>query len=158
MESVRVGIIGGSGYAGGELARLLVGHPAVELSYIASRSLAGQPIEAGAPGLRGLVSLRYEPVDTAAIAERCEVVFLAVPHGVAAELAPPLLAAGCKVIDIGADFRLRDVQTYAAYYGAPHARPDLVAEAVYGLPELYREAIRTARLVGNPGCYPAGTL
>lgn len=157
-ERVRVGIVGGSGYAGGELARLLSLHPGAQLTYIASRKLAGQPIEAGAPGLRGRFKLVYEPLDLPAMAERCDIIFLAVPHGVAIELALPLLGAGRRVIDIGADFRLKDPAAYESWYHAPHGRADLLQEAVYGLPELHRETVRTARLVGNPGCYPTGTI
>ncbi|MDI6870716.1 MAG: N-acetyl-gamma-glutamyl-phosphate reductase [Bacillota bacterium] len=155
MEEVRVGIVGASGYTGGELLRLLVGHPQVEVAAVTSRSLAGRLVGEAFPSLgASYPRLAFAPTDSPEAVAGCDVVFLTVPSGVAMTLAPPLLAAGARVIDLGADFRFREAAVYAAWYGQPHACPDLLAEAVYGLPEFFREEIRKARLVGNPGCYP----
>jgi N-acetyl-gamma-glutamyl-phosphate reductase len=150
---IKVGIVGGTGYTGVELLRLLAQHPEVELRAITSRKEAGLPVADMYPSLRGHVDLAFVAPDDAALTD-CDVVFFATPHGVAMAQARELLAAGVKVIDLAADFRLKDVAVFEQWYGMPHACPDLLAEAVYGLPELHREAIRTARIVGNPGCYP----
>ncbi len=150
---VKIGIVGGTGYTGVELIRLLAGHPAAEIATITSRGEAGTPVEEIFPNLRGKVALRFTAPDTAEL-RRCDIVFFATPNGIAMRQARELLDAGVRVIDLAADFRLRDPQVWEQWYGEPHACPDLLAEAVYGLPELNRAAIRAARLVANPGCYP----
>lgn len=150
---IKAGIVGGTGYTGVELLRLLAQHPDVELQAITSRSEAGMPVARMFPSLRGRVDLAFsEP--SLDVLGACDVVFFATPHGVAMKQAPELLAHGVKVIDLGADFRLKDIATFERWYGMPHSCPDILAEAVYGLPEVNREAIRRARIVGNPGCYP----
>src|SRR5690606_5544932 len=156
--TVRVGIVGGTGYAGGELMRILSQHPEAQVVYAASRTQAGQPVAATHPGLSGIIDLEYEPIDAAVMAERCDVVFLAVPHGASLPLAAELLPTGVRVIDIGSDFRFRDPAEYERWYGREHGRPELLKDAVYGLPELHREELRTARLVANPGCYPTSVI
>jgi len=158
IMTVRVGIVGGTGYAGGELMRIISQHPGAQVVYAASRNQAGQAVAATHPGLAGIVDLEYEPIDTAAMAARCDVVFLAVPHGASMSLAAELVAQGVKVVDIGTDFRFRDPAEYRRWYGRDHQQTELLQEAVYGLPELHREAIKAARLVANPGCYPTSVL
>ncbi len=150
---IKVGIVGGTGYTGVELLRLLAQHPEAQLAAITSRKEAGMPVADMYPSLRGRVSLAFcDPADAALSA--CDVVFFATPHGVAMAQARELLAAGVKVIDLAADFRLKDTAVFERWYKMPHGCPDLLAEAVYGLPEVNREAIRRARLIGLPGCYP----
>lgn len=149
----KVGIVGGTGYTGVELLRLLAAHPEVELSVITSRSEAGTRVDEMFPSLRGHVDLSFCEPDQSALAD-CDLVFFATPNGVAMQSVPALLEAGVKVIDLAADFRLQDVEEWAQWYGQPHACPEILAEAVYGLPEINREAIKSARLVANPGCYP----
>ncbi|MHB1667699.1 MAG: N-acetyl-gamma-glutamyl-phosphate reductase [Thiomonas sp.] len=153
MSAVRIGIVGGTGYTGVELLRLLLRHPQAELLAITSRKEAGQPVADMFPSLRGHTDLRFSTPDEAPLAQ-CDLVFFATPHGVAMNQAHSLLAAGVRIIDLAADFRLRDTAAFEHWYGMPHACPDLLAEAAYGLPELNREAIRKARIVANPGCYP----
>lgn len=150
---IKVGIVGGTGYTGVELLRLLAQHPGVELTAITSRSESGMPVSKMFPNLRGRVNLAFsEPsLDTLGA---CDVVFFATPHGVAMKQTPELLERGVKVIDLGADFRLKDLAQFEKWYGMPHSCPDILEEAVYGLPEVNRDAIRTARVIGNPGCYP----
>jgi N-acetyl-gamma-glutamyl-phosphate reductase len=150
---IKAGIVGGTGYTGVELLRLLAGHPQVEIVAITSRSEEGLPVAEMYPSLRGHVSLSFSTPDAAKLSE-CDVVFFATPHGVAMSQARELLAAGVKIIDLAADFRLKDVAQFEKWYGMPHACPDILEEAVYGLPEIHREAIRTARVIGLPGCYP----
>ncbi len=153
LTMIRVGIVGGTGYTGVELLRLLAQHPHVEIIAITSRKEAGLDVCELFPSLRGRLSLKFsEPAD--AQLEKCDVVFFATPHGVAMEQARALLSAGVKVIDLAADFRLRDPAEFERWYKTPHTCVDLLAEAVYGLPEVNREAIRSARLIGLPGCYP----
>jgi len=154
---IKVGIVGGTGYTGVELLRLLSSHPHVQLTAITSRKEDGLPVADLFPSLRGKVDLAFSAPDKADLT-RCDVVFFATPHGVAMEQAPALLAAGVKVIDLAADFRLKNPATFEQWYKMPHACPALLEEAVYGLPELNREAIRTARLIANPGCYPTTML
>ena len=150
---IKVGIVGGTGYTGVELLRLLVQHPHVELTAITSRGEAGTLVADMFPSLRGRVALKFaDPKD--APLDRCDVVFFATPNGIAMQQARPLLDAGVRVIDLAADFRIKDIASWEKWYGMTHAAPDLVAEAVYGLPEVNRETIRKARLVANPGCYP----
>jgi N-acetyl-gamma-glutamyl-phosphate reductase len=150
---IKAGIVGGTGYTGVELLRLLAQHPAVELTAITSRSESGTAVDAVFGSLRGHLDLRFTQPDDPAL-RACDVVFFATPHGVAMNQARELLSAGARIIDLAADFRLRDPAQFAAWYKMPHACPELLAEAVYGLPELGREAIRGARIVAAPGCYP----
>nr|VFJ73440.1 MAG: N-acetyl-gamma-glutamyl-phosphate reductase [Candidatus Kentron sp. FW] len=150
---IRVGIVGGTGYTGVELLRLLVRHPEVSLAVITSRAEAGNPVAEIFPSLRGHVDLVFREPDTKALTG-CDVVFFATPNGTAMQHAPALLEAGCRIIDLAADFRLRDPAVWEAWYEMPHACPALLADAVYGLPELDRAAIRSAPIVANPGCYP----
>lgn len=153
---VKVGIVGGTGYTGVELLRLLVQHPEVELTTITSRAEAGSAVSDMFPSLRGRVSLKFSDPATAPLRE-CQLVFFATPNGVAMQQTRALLDAGVRVIDLAADFRIKDIALWEKWYGMSHAAPDLVAEAVYGLPELNRERIKLARLVANPGCYPTAT-
>jgi len=150
---IQVGIVGGTGYTGVELLRLLAQHPEVRLSAITSRAEAGSAVAEMFPSLRGRVDLRFtEPAE--APLKDCDLVFFATPNGVAMQQAGALLDAGVRVIDLAADFRIKDVSLWEKWYGMKHAAPSLVAEAVYGLPEKNRAAIKKARLVANPGCYP----
>ena len=156
MSSTRkfkIGIVGGTGYTGVELLRLLVQHPDVEPTAVTSRTEAGHSVTAMYPNLRGYLDLAFSEPDVAALA-KCDLVFFATPNGVAMKMVPELLAANVRVIDLAADFRLRDPEVWKTWYGMPHACTDILQEAVYGLPETNREAIRSARLVANPGCYP----
>jgi len=150
---IRAGIIGGTGYTGVELLRLLAQHPQVELAVITSRGEAGRPVADLFPNLRGRVDLAFSEPDDKSLAA-CDVVFSATPNGVAMTHARQLLDAGTKLIDLAADFRLKDPAVWEKWYGMPHACPELLAEAVYGLPEIHRDKITKARLVANPGCYP----
>jgi N-acetyl-gamma-glutamyl-phosphate reductase len=153
VKMIKVGIVGGTGYTGVELLRLLAMHPQVDLKAITSRADAGTPVSQMFPSLRGYVDLPFVHPDQAHL-EKCDLVFFATPNGIAMQQVRALLDAGVKVIDLAADFRLRDIPTWEKWYGMSHACPDLVAEAVYGLPEVNRAQIKTARLVANPGCYP----
>ncbi len=150
---IKVGIVGGTGYTGVELLRLLAQHPEVELTAITSRGEAGTAVADMFPSLRGRVSLRFVEPQAAAL-DRCDAVFFATPNGVAMGGAKALLGAGVRVIDLAADFRIKDVAEWEKWYGMRHVAAELVADAVYGLPEVNREKIRAARLVANPGCYP----
>lgn len=153
---IKVGIVGGTGYTGVELLRLLAQHPQVELRVITSRSEAGMPVSDMFPNLRGHCDLKFSEPDLDTLAA-CDVVFFATPHGVAMKTAPDLIARGVRVIDLGADFRIKDIPVWEQWYGMEHTCPDLVQQAVYGLPELNREAIAKAQLVGCAGCYPTAT-
>lgn len=153
QNKIKVGIVGGTGYTGVELLRLLVLHPGVEIAYITSRGEAGQRVSDMFPSLRGYVNLPFTDPAQADLAS-CDVVFFATPNGIAMQQTRALLDAGVRVIDLAADFRIQDVSEWEKWYGMTHACPDLIAEAVYGLPELNREKIASARLVANPGCYP----
>jgi len=150
---MRIGIIGGSGYTGVELLRLLSDRDDVELVFISSRAQAGNPVCDLFPNLRGHVKLAFSDPDDV-LDTACDLVFFATPSGTAMHQAPALLDKGVRIIDLSADFRLKDVPTWEKWYGQTHACPALVEEAVYGLPELFREQIASARLVANPGCYP----
>jgi N-acetyl-gamma-glutamyl-phosphate reductase len=154
---IEVGIVGGTGYTGAELLRLLVRHPQVALRAITSRGEAGTRVDVMFPSLRGHTDLSFVAPEQAQL-QRCDVVFFATPHGVAMQQAPALLAAGVRIVDLAADFRLRDPGEFRRWYRMEHACEDLVAQAVYGLPELGRAALRGARLVANPGCYPTAVL
>jgi N-acetyl-gamma-glutamyl-phosphate reductase len=150
---IKVGIVGGTGYTGVELLRLLAAHPEVQLTAITSRKEDGLPVADMFPSLRGHVDLAFSAPDKADLS-KCDVVFFATPHGVAMAQAPELLKAGVKVIDLAADFRIKDQASFEKWYKIPHTAPELLEEAVYGLAELNREDIKKARLVANPGCYP----
>ena len=150
---LKVGIVGGTGYTGVELLRLLAGHPQVQLHAITSRADAGTPVSQMFPSLRGFVDLPFTHPESAHL-DQCDVVFFATPNGIAMQQTRTLLDAGVKVIDLAADFRIKDIAVWEKWYGMTHACPDLVAEAVYGLPEVNRAQIKQARLVANPGCYP----
>ncbi|MGD8999033.1 MAG: N-acetyl-gamma-glutamyl-phosphate reductase [Granulosicoccaceae bacterium] len=150
---IKVGVVGGTGYTGVELLRLLAGHPEVAVQCITSRSEAGMPVAELFPSLRGHLDLPFSTPDPAVLGA-CDVVFFATPNGVAMKMTPELLEAGVRVIDLAADFRLKDAALWEQWYGEPHACPELIDEAVYGLCEINREAVSGARLVANPGCYP----
>ena len=150
---IKAGIVGGTGYTGIELLRILVRHPRVELAVITSRKEAGVPVAKLFPSLRGAVSLEFSDPAKVDLA-RCDLVFFATPNAVAMSEAPALLKAGVRVVDLSADFRIRAVTEWEQWYKVKHAAPELLAEAVYGLPEVHRARIKSARLVANPGCYP----
>ena len=150
---IRAGIVGGTGYTGVELLRLLTLHKQVDITVVTSRSDAGKRVDTVYPSLRGLVDVVFTPPEIELLAE-CDVVFFATPNGTAMLMAEQLLARGVKVIDLSADFRLKDAAEWSRWYGMEHACPDLIKQAVYGLPEMNREAIRTTKLLACPGCYP----
>jgi N-acetyl-gamma-glutamyl-phosphate reductase len=154
---IRVGIYGGSGYTGQELLRLLIGHPGAKVVAATSRRFAGVPVAEVYPVFSGRSDLAYTDASPDEMAALADLVFLALPHGVSMEVAPLFLQAGRKVIDLSADFRIRDAASYEAWYGR-HTTAGTIREAVYGLPELYRDRIRTSRLVANPGCYPTSII
>ncbi|MEY4245616.1 MAG: hypothetical protein RLZZ245_3201 [Verrucomicrobiota bacterium] len=161
MNRIKTAIVGASGYTGMELLRLLLGHPGVELVAATSRQEAGKSVGAVFPRFRKAVGAELEfiePDPDAIAATGAKVAFLALPHGVAAEIARALLARGLRVIDLSADFRLRDAAVYEEFYGHPHPAPDLLVEAVYGLPEIRANELRAARLIAAPGCYPTSIL
>lgn len=149
----KIGIVGATGYTGVELLRILATHPQVEITFVTSRANAGTRVDSMFPNLRGFIDLSFSDPKGEELAD-CDLVFFATPNGIAMQQAKALLTAGTKVIDLAADFRFNDVDLWSQWYGMTHACPELLEEAVYGLPELNREAIKTARLVGNPGCYP----
>lgn len=160
-KSKRAAIVGASGYSGEELVRLLLHHPRVELAAITSRQYAGQTVAQVFPKFANHPQsrvLRFTEPKAELLARQADVAFLALPHGVAAEFAVPLLQAGCAVIDLSADFRLRSAGVYKEFYGHDHPAPELLARAVYGLPEVYRKEIQGALLIASPGCYPTSIL
>jgi N-acetyl-gamma-glutamyl-phosphate reductase len=150
---IKAGVVGGTGYTGVELLRLLVAHPEVELGVITSRSEAGRPVADLFPNLRGCTELEFTAPDAGQL-EACDLVFFATPNGTAMTLVPALLEAGVRVIDLAADFRFGNAADWEQWYGIPHACPQFLDEAVYGLTEVNRDAVATARIVANPGCYP----
>jgi N-acetyl-gamma-glutamyl-phosphate reductase len=154
---INVGIIGASGYTGAELARILCNHPEVRITVVTSRQNAGRPLSEIFPSLRGKVDLICENLSPAELCKKADFFFTAVPHKTAMDLVPDLLATGKKVVDLSADYRLRNVSIYEEWY-QPHSSSQLLGEAVYGLPELYRHSISGARLVANPGCYPTSII
>jgi len=156
-NKIKVGIVGGTGYTGVELLRLLAIHPDVELTVITSRGEVGMPVADMFPSLRGYVDLAFADPATANL-NACDVVFFATPHGVAMSQAQALLAANVKVIDLAADFRLQDTAVFEKWYKMPHSCPDILTKAVYGIPELNREQIKSSQVIGNPGCYPTTVL
>lgn len=153
---IKVGIVGGTGYTGVELLRLLAQHPMVDVAAITSRGEAGTAVADMFPSLRGRVALKFSDPKDAPL-DRCDLVFFATPNGIAMQQTGALLAAGARVIDLAADFRIKDIAVWEKWYGTTHAAPELVEEAVYGLPEVNRDQIKAARLVANPGCYPTAT-
>jgi N-acetyl-gamma-glutamyl-phosphate reductase len=150
---VKVAVVGASGYTGAELLRLLVNHPGVEVVCVTARQHAGAKISSVFPSLAGRIDLVCEPLEPLELGGRAELFFTALPHQSAMAAVPVLLASGAKVVDLSADYRLHDAAVYEAWYQA-HTSPELLGEAVYGLPELYRAQVKDARLVANPGCYP----
>ncbi|PKO46558.1 MAG: N-acetyl-gamma-glutamyl-phosphate reductase [Betaproteobacteria bacterium HGW-Betaproteobacteria-22] len=156
-NKIKVGIVGGTGYTGVELLRLLALHPHVELMVITSRGEAGLPVADMFPSLRGYIDLAFSDPATADYSA-CDVVFFATPHGVAMSQAQALLDANVKIIDLAADFRLQDTAVFEQWYKMPHSCPQILNEAVYGLPEINRAQIKSAKVVGNPGCYPTTVL
>ena len=160
-KKLKIGIVGGTGYTGVELLRLLALHPQAELTCITSRGDAGLPVADMFPSLRGFVDLKFsDPASEIATADlsACDVVFFATPHGVAMSQAEILLKANVKIIDLAADFRLQDTSVFEQWYKMPHTCADILKDAIYGIPELYREKIKNANVIGNPGCYPTTVL
>jgi N-acetyl-gamma-glutamyl-phosphate reductase len=158
VDRIRVAVAGASGYMGAELLRLLLVHPRVTLTGVTSERLAGTPLAQAYPHLRGLSDLAFHDLDASWLADVADVVFLALPHMESQRAVPLLRARGRKVVDLSADYRLRDPEDYVTWYKAPHIDPAGLAEAVYGLPELHRKAIAGAGLVASPGCYPMGAI
>jgi len=150
---VKVGIIGGSGYTGVELLRLLLPRSDVEVSFVSSRANAGTRLDALFPSLRGFTDLTFSDPEVVAASD-CELVFFATPNGTAMQQVPELLSKGVKAVDLSADYRIKDVAVWEKWYGMTHASPELIDQAVYGLPEIFRNDIASASLVANPGCYP----
>ncbi len=154
---INVSIVGGTGYTGVELLRLLVGHPGVELTAVTSRGENGRPVADLFPSLRGHLDIAFSEPDVARLSES-DLVFFATPHGIAQAMVPDLLKRGTKIIDLSADFRIKDIAVWEQWYGQAHGCPDVVAEAVYGLPEINRDQIAAAQLIACPGCYPTSVL
>ena len=155
---MKIGIIGGTGYVGGELLRLLLLHPQVEVTLVTSRQTVGEYLFNVHPNLRGLTQLKFVPLDITELQNNCDLVFAATPHGGAVNLVPKMLEAGLKVIDMSADFRLKNPNDYDKWYGWKHTNPQLLSEATYGLPEFHRQEIKNANLVACPGCMATATI
>lgn len=155
---MRVGIVGGSGYAGGELLRLLLNHPEAEITTVTSRRFAGEYVHMIHPNLREVTRLRFSEPNISRIGEACDVVFLATPHGVSKDLMPDLASQGIKIIDLSADFRLKEKTDYPRWYGWDHPHPELLEGSVYGLPELHRDEIKEADIVACPGCMACASI
>ena len=153
MKRFKASIIGGSGYGAAEIIRRLLIHPDVELVRVASIDYVGELLSAAHPNLEGLTQLRFEKIPPEEAAAGVDVVFLGLPHKVSAGTVPRILGSGARIIDLSGDFRLKDAAAYEKYYGVAHPAPHLLAEAVYGLPEVHRDAIRTARIIASPGCF-----
>ncbi len=149
---IKAAVLGATGYAGIELVRILTNHPDAEVAVLGSKSFAGQPISEVYPNLRGILDKECEETDIDKVAE-CDVAFTALPHGASKEVIPAIIERGVKVIDLSGDFRYDDAAVYEKWYGQKHSSPELLKESVYGLPELYRDKIKGARIIGNPGCY-----
>jgi N-acetyl-gamma-glutamyl-phosphate reductase len=161
LQTKKVAIVGASGYSGEELVRLLLSHPHVELTAVTSRQYAGQSLAQVFPKFANhprAKELRFSEPKPESLAKQAQIIFLALPHGVAAEFAVPLLQSGCKVIDLSADFRLKSAAVYKDFYAHDHPAPELLAQAVYGLPEIHRVEITKASLIASPGCYPTSVL
>jgi N-acetyl-gamma-glutamyl-phosphate reductase len=154
---VNIGIVGARGFTGGELLRLCLQHPEFRVSYVTSESQAGQPVAGAFPTLEGATELRFDSLDVAAACRAADAFFLALPDGEAMKIAPGLLEARKPIVDVSGDFRVRDRATYESWYKLEHQSPDLLEQAVYGLPEIHPE-VRQARLIANPGCYPTAAL
>lgn len=157
-KTIRIGMIGATGYVGHEMLRTLVMHPAVKITQLASRSYKGKLYSEIYPQFRKVLDLVLVDPEEACWAERCDLVITALPHGISQVTVPKLLAEGVKVLDHSGDFRFRDAATYEAAYKLEAKHPELLSEAIYGIPEIYREAIKDARLIANPGCYPTATI
>jgi N-acetyl-gamma-glutamyl-phosphate reductase len=157
-DKIAVGIVGASGYGGVQLVRLLLNHPKVELVYLGGESSAGKPYAELYPHLSHCVNLTIEPIDLDLIASRCQVVFLGLPNGLACDMVPKLIEKGIKVLDLSADYRFSDLDTYTAWYKKDRSDRAVADSAVYGLPEVYRDEIKEAQLIGCPGCYPTASL
>ena len=156
---MKLGIVGASGYSGSELLRFLVNHPGkLEVALCTSETYAGQCIDSVLPNLRGFLSSKFEALDIDSLKDRVDVVVLAVPHKVAMSFVPQILAQGLRIVDFSADYRLEDAETYEAWYHVDHTSTSLMSKSVYGLPERYRDCIRSAQLVANPGCYPTSAI
>lgn len=155
---MRIGIVGGSGYAGGELLRLLLRHPQAEITAVTSRTYDGEYVFMVHPNLRGFTTLKFSSLSLSDTSKKCDLVFLSTPHGTSKDMVPTLLEAGVKVVDLSADFRLRDASDYPRFYGWQHTHPELLEKAVYGLPELHRQEIRKADLVACSGCMAAASI
>jgi len=156
---IKIGIVGASGYSGSELLRFLVNHPGeLQVALCTSETYAGQCIDSVLPNLRGFLSSKFEALDLDSLKNRVDVVVLAVPHKVAMSFVPQILAQGLRVVDFSADYRLEDAETYEAWYHVEHTSTSLMSKSVYGLPERYRDCIRSAQLVANPGCYPTSAI
>ena len=156
---MKLGIVGASGYSGSELLRFLVNHPGeLQVALCTSETYAGQCIDSVLPNLRGFLSSKFEALDLDSLKDRVDVVVLAVPHKVAMSFVPQILAQGLRVVDFSADYRLEDAETYEAWYHLEHTSTSLMSKSVYGLPERYRDRIRSAQLVANPGCYPTSAI
>jgi N-acetyl-gamma-glutamyl-phosphate reductase len=158
MSKHGIAVVGASGYSGEELVRLLLKHPHCEIRIITSRQYAGKAISSVLPRFSSMSEIVFSEPDAAKIAKECQFAFLALPHGLASEFARPLLESGVKVLDLSADFRIKNPDVYKAYYKEDHPAPELLSESVYGLPELYRAKIAKARLVACPGCYPTSVI
>lgn len=156
--TIKVGIIGASGYTGAELLRLLASHPNVKVEYVTANQYQGISVKELYPHLSGVCDLSYETFDLDKASGKAEIFFLALPHGKAMEAAPGLLDTGCKVIDLSGDFRLSSASIYETWYKKEHTDPDLIEKAVYGLPEIYEEKIKDASFISNPGCYPTSAI
>ena len=155
---LRIGIVGGTGYVGSEILRLLLLHPEVEITTVTSRQSAGEYVFNVHPNLRGLTQMKFVPLNIGELEKNCDLVFTATPHGGSVNLVPKLLEVGLKVIDMSADFRLKNPSDYDEWYGWNHTSPELLKEAIYGLPEIHREEIKKARLVACPGCMATATI
>jgi N-acetyl-gamma-glutamyl-phosphate reductase len=158
MKKLKVAIVGANGYAGGEMVRILAGHPSVDIVALTSRQFAGKHVTEVFPSLGGILDMSLVELDTDDIAGKCDVVFLAIPHAQAMPIVAELVGKGVRVIDYSADFRLNDQRVYEQWYKTPHTCPDLLKQSVYGLAELNRGKIEKAELVALPGCYPTGAL
>ena len=155
---MKVGIFGASGYVGGELLRLLLAHPKVEVTAITSNTYANEYVHRVHPNLRGQTTLKFIKSDPSKMADLCDILFVATPHGVSSTFIPQLVDCGLKIIDASADFRLKNPEDYVKWYGWSHSNPDLLKKAVYGLPELHREDIKRAQLVAVPGCMAIASI
>lgn len=155
---MKVGVVGASGYVGGELLRLLVTHPKVEVNMVTSRQRAGEYVHRVHPSLKGFIDINFSPMDLEKISDSCDIVFTSVPHGKANKIVNDLYARGMKIIDLSADFRLKNPKDYIKWYGWEHPFPEMLNKSVYGVPELHREEIKKAQLVSCPGCMAVTSL